>query len=245
MRSLLFVSASDVTMLATAVEAGADGVCLDLESSVALAGKSDARKNVCAFIAAAKPRPSHPLIYVRINDLDTEFIDADLAAILPAGPDGVVLPRCANGQALQHLGARLAVAEAELGLADASTPIIAGVAGTAASIFDLGSFAGASQRLKGLVWSAEDVRAALRAETRPSPDGCYAAPCALARSLTLFAARAANVLAIDGVFPISGDAGAFRRDCEAARRDGFDAKMAIDPNQVAVVNAVFATPAEN
>ena len=240
MRSLLLVSANDETGLAAALEAGADGVCLDLESSVPFAAKSYARKNIFAFVAAAKARPKSPRIYAQVNALDTELLDADLDAVLPAGPDGVILPKCADGQSLQHLGAKLAVKEAECGLADGFTRIIAGAAATAASIFTIGTFAGASRRLKGLIWSSESLAAALGSPASRDLNGCLTTPFALARSLTLIAARAAGVLAIDEISAHPGAGDAFRRECEAARRDGFDAKMAIDRNQVEIINAIFA-----
>jgi citrate lyase subunit beta / citryl-CoA lyase len=241
-RSLLFVSASDETRLAAALEAGADGVCLDLESSVPFAAKLSARKNICAFVAAAKAREQIPCIYVQVNALDTELLDADLDAVLPAGPYGLILPQCADGQSLQHLGAKLAVKEAECGFADGATSIIAGAAATAASIFSMGTFAGASRRLKGLIWSFGSLAAAPGSPASRDLNGCLTAPFALARNLTVFAARAAGVLAIDEISRNSADGDAFRQECEAARRDGFDAKMAINRNQVEIIRAVFAPP---
>ncbi len=240
MRSLLLVSANDETGLAVALEAGADGVCLDLESSVPFAAKFSARKNICAFVAAAKAREQIPCIYVQVNALDTDLLDADLDAVLPAEPHGVILPKCADGQSLQHLGAKLAVKEAEFGLADGFTRIIAGAGATAASIFTMGTFAGASRRLEGFIWSSGNLAAALGSPASRDLNGCLTAPFALARNLTVFAARAAGVLAIDEISRNSGDGDVFRQECEAARRDGFDARMAINQKQVEIINAVFA-----
>jgi citrate lyase subunit beta/citryl-CoA lyase len=240
-RSLLFVSAADEKGLAGALEAGADGVCLDLESSVPSTAKSSARKKICVFVAAAKARERCPCIYVQVNALDTELLDADLDAVLPSGPYGLILPKCADGQSLQHLGAKLAVKEAECGFANGATSIIAGAAATAASIFSMGTFIGASRRLKGLIWSSESLAAALGSKARDR-NGRLTPPFTLARNLTPFAARAAGVLAIDEISPNPGEVDAFRQECEAARGDGFDAKMAIDRIQVEIINAVFASP---
>lgn len=244
MRSIQFAPADSETKLTEVLESAADGVLLDLAGSVPSKAKTRARKNASAWIAAVKAKAHRPLIFVRLNGLETELIDADLDAILPAGPDGVVLPECQNGQAVQHLGAKLAVKEAELGFADGSTRIIAGVAATAASIFNMGTFAHASSRLAGLVWSAEDLSPFLGAEGGGAPHGSYTSPFVFARSLTLFAARAADALAIDGLALHPHDAASFRLECEAAQRDGFDGKMASDLQQVAVINAVFTPPEE-
>ncbi len=133
--------------------------------------------------------------------------------------------------------------EAQCGLPDGATRIIAMAGATALSIFEMGSFAGASRRLLALSWSADELSAALGAERSRDRDGCFAAPYVLARSLTLCAARAAGALAIDAVSPRAPDGAGLRIDCEAARRDGFDGKLAIDRGQVEIINAVF-TPTD-
>jgi citrate lyase subunit beta/citryl-CoA lyase len=233
MRSLLLLPADDEAKLDEALDSRADGVCLDYTDA-------GAREKICAWIAAAKSRTPRPLIFVRVNALDTALIDADLDAIMPEGPDGVVLPKCPGGVALQHLGAKLAVKEAECGFPDGFTRILAMAAGAAASIFNMGSYAGASRRLEGLLWSAENLAAPLGSKTSRDPDGPYAAPYVLARSLTLCAARAAGVLAIDSACAEARDSSALRLECEAARRDGFDGKLALNREQVDIINAVFA-----
>lgn len=244
MRSQLFVPGDSEKKLAKAFASGADCLFLDLEDSVVAAAKPKAREIAFAFLHEAKGKQPRPLLYVRVNGLESGLIEADLDAVTPVAPDGIVLPKCASAAALQHLGAKLAVKEAEHDLADGSTRIIAIVTETAASIFNMGGYAGSSLRLAGLAWGAEDLSACLGAETSRSPDGAYTAPYALARTLTLFAASAADVAAIDGVYLNFRDLAGFRLECEAARRDGFTAKMAIHPAQVAIINEVF-TPSRD
>ena len=244
MRSQLFVPADSEKKLDKSLESAADCLFIDLEDSVALAAKPQARETARAFLEAAKTGSARPQLYVRVNALDSGLIDADLEAVMPGAPDGILLPKCGNGIDLQHLGAKLAVREAECGLADGRTRIIAIATETAGSIFTMGTYAGASRRLAGLTWGAEDLSAALGAETNRLPDGAYAAPYALARTLTLLAAHAAEVMAIDTVYPNFRDLAGFRAECEAARRDGFTAKMAIHPHQVPIINEVFTPSAE-
>lgn len=238
LRSILVVPADHAPALAQALESGADGVCLDLSQPFEAAGQADARANAFALLRAAKAKARRPRLYVRVNDLDTALIDADLDAIMPGAPDGIVL-RCANGAALQHLGVLLAVKEAQYGLADGSTRVIAVAAASPGAIFAMGSFTGASRRLAGLAWSARDLATALGAEIRRDASGSYTAPYALARTLTLCAARSAGVPAFDALASNGDDGPGLRLDCEAARRDGFDGKLAADRDQVAIVNAVF------
>jgi citrate lyase subunit beta/citryl-CoA lyase len=244
MRSLLFVPGDSEKKLAKALECGADALILDLEDSVALAAKPQARSMVAAFVSAARARPARPRLYIRVNPLDGGLTEADLDAILPSQPDGVMLPKSLNGADVQRLGAKLAVREAEHGLADGATRILAIATESARALFGLASYAGASGRLEGLAWGAEDLSADLGAETNKLPDDSYCGPYRLARELTLFGAVAAEVAPIDTVFVNLRDEAGLRAECLAARRDGFTAKMAIHPAQVAVINEVFTPSPE-
>jgi citrate lyase subunit beta / citryl-CoA lyase len=242
MRSQLFVPADSEKKLEKSWSVGADCLLIDLEDSVALAAKPRARAIALAFLQEARKRSNSPLLYVRINAFDSGLVDDDIEVIMQGAPDGILLPKTRAGADVQHLGAKLAVREAEHGYADGATKIIAIATETAASIFHMGTYTGASRRLAGLTWGAEDLSAALGAETNRLPDKNYAAPYQLARALTLFAANAAEVQAIDTIYADFRDAEGFRAECEAARRDGFTAKMAIHPSQVATINEIF-TPA--
>jgi citrate lyase subunit beta / citryl-CoA lyase len=139
----------------------------------------------------------------------------------------------------------LAVEESEHELMDGATRIVAIVTETAASIFNMATYAGASQRLLGLTWGAEDLAACLGAETNRGAAGGYSFPYLLARSLTLFAAASAGALAIDAVHGKFRDLAALRRECETARRDGFAGKMAIHPAQIEIINEIFTPSRES
>jgi citrate lyase subunit beta/citryl-CoA lyase len=244
MRSLLFVPGHDPRKLAKATTCGADALILDLADSVAPASKAPARQMLRDFIFDARRHSQRPRLFVRINGLETGLASDDLDAIMPAGPDGIMLPKSRSGADVQHLGAKLAVREAENGLPDGACAIIPLVTETAASLFGLASYAGASQRLLGLAWGVEDLSVALGAETNRLANGAFAAPYELARTLTLVGARAAQVEPLDTVFTAFRDEAGLRRECEAARRDGFTAKMAIHPAQVPVINEVFTPSPE-
>jgi citrate lyase subunit beta/citryl-CoA lyase len=161
---------------------------------------------------------------------------------MTVAPDGIVLPKAAGGRDVALLDARLAVREALHGLEDGATRIVVLATETPGAIFALGSYGGASPRLAGLAWSADDLSAAIGAATSRI-DGAWSEPMRVARSLTLFAAAAAGVQAIDGVYGDYKDAAGLKRDCDAARRDGFTGKLAIHPDQVAIINAAFGVSA--
>jgi citrate lyase subunit beta/citryl-CoA lyase len=244
MRSLLFVPGDSEKKLAKALESGADALILDLEDSVALAAKPRARGLVREFLGASSVRAGRPRLYVRVNPFDGDLTEADLDDVMPAGPDGVMLPKSLGAADVQKLSVKLAVREADHGLTDGATRILAIATESARALFGTASYAGASARLEGLAWGAEDLSADLGSETPRLPDGGYTGPYRLARDLTLFAAVAAEAIPIDTVFVNFRDEAGLRAESLAARRDGFTAKMAIHPGQVSVINEIFSPSPE-
>ncbi|CDX44970.1 Citryl-CoA lyase [Mesorhizobium sp. SOD10] len=243
MRSLLFVPGDSERKLEKGFEAGADVVIVDLEDSVAAANKAAARATAAGFISSQKHRMDSA-IYVRVNDLSTGLTDEDLAALVPAKPDGIMLPKSNSGQDVQQLAAKLRVQEAENGLPDGAIRILPIITETAAGVLAAASYAGASARLAGLTWGAEDLSAAIGARSARDESGRYTDVFRLARTMTILAAGAAEVAAIDTVFPDFRDMAAFEAECREAERDGFTGKMAIHPAQVPAINAAFTPSAE-
>ncbi|WP_114946611.1 HpcH/HpaI aldolase/citrate lyase family protein [Microvirga calopogonii] len=244
MRSLLFVPGDSQKKLDKGMSSGADVLLIDLEDSVALDAKEEARRITAAFLAERSKEARRPRLFVRVNGLTTGLIDADLDGVMRSAPDGIVLPKTVGGADVAHLGAKLAVREAEFGLEDGATRILAIATENAAGVFALGTFAGASHRLMGLTWGGEDLSADLGAEVNRGEDGAYTDPYRLARSLTLFGAAAAGIDAIDSVFTNFRDMTGLEAECRTARRDGFVAKMAIHPAQVPVINEAFTPSPE-
>jgi citrate lyase subunit beta / citryl-CoA lyase len=243
MRSLLFVPGDSPRKLEKGVASGADVLLIDLEDSVGLSAKNEGRQVTAAFLAQVRGTAEKPKLFVRVNGLTTGLTDTDLDAVMGAAPDGIVLPKTVGGRDVAHLGAKLGVREAEFGLPDGGTRVIAIATENAAGVFALGTFSGASQRLAGIAWGGEDLSADIGAETNRGDDGSYAEPYRLARALTLLGATAAEVDAIDSVYTNFRDMPGLAAECRQARRDGFAAKMAIHPDQVPVINEAF-TPSE-
>jgi citrate lyase subunit beta/citryl-CoA lyase len=244
MRSLLFVPADSARKLDKAMSSGADALIIDLEDSIALDGKARARDSAAAFLKEALANTQRPYLMVRVNGLQTGLTDADLDAIAPTKPDAIMLPKAEGGAAIVHAAAKLAVREAQSNLPDSHIKILPIATETAAALFMVATFAGASARLIGMTWGAEDLSAELGARANRDEQGRFLDPYRLARSLCLAGAAAAAVPAIDTVFvDFRNDAG-FRRECEEACRDGFVGKMAIHPAQVPIINEVFNPSAD-
>lgn len=243
MRSLLFVPGDSERKLEKGFGAGADVVIVDLEDSVGAANKAVARAVAAGFISS-QGREAGSAIYVRVNDLSTGLTDDDLAALVPAKPDGIMLPKSNSGRDVQQLAVKLRVHEAENGLPDGGIRILPIITETASGVLSAASYAGASPRLAGLTWGAEDLSAAIGARSVRDESGRYTDVFRLARTMTILAASAAEVAAIDTVFPDFRDMVAFETECREAERDGFTGKMAIHPAQVPIINAAFTPTAE-
>ena len=229
LRSLLFVPGDRPERFDKAAVSGADALILDLEDSVVPDRKAAARANVVAFLAE---RPGVPCL-VRVNPLDSEAIDLDVAAIATAAIAGIVLPKAAGAPSISELSARYGAAVDRVKILPIATE-------TAAAIFQLGSYGQVADRLLGLTWGAEDLPAAIGALSARLPDGNYTPPIEMVRALALFAAHAAGVEAIETVFPALDDSEGLTRYVGNARRDGFSGMMAVHPRQVPVINAGFA-----
>ena len=228
LRSLLFVPGDRPDRMEKALASGADALILDLEDAVAAAAKPAARAHIAAFLR--RPRSAIGL-FVRINPLDSGLAADDVAAVLPAGPDGIVLPKSEGGASVAALDALLGDT--------ADVAILPIATETPSAVFGLGTYRGASARLCGLTWGAEDLPAAIGASTSREPDGRYTQPYEIVRALMLFGAHAAGVPAIETVYPAFQDLDGLAAMAARARRDGFAGMMAIHPNQVPVINAAF------
>lgn len=234
LRSLLFVPGDRPERMEKALGLGADALILDLEDAVAPAAKAAARQAVAAFLRGDRKAVR---IFVRINPLDGGLAADDLAAVLPAGPDGIVLPKAEGAPSIAVLDALLA----EGGAAD--LPILPIATETPLAIFRMSDYPALGSRLAGLTWGAEDLPAAIGAQSSRDADGLLTAPYQLARSLTLFAAAAANVPPVETVYPAIRDLDGLAAYAARAARDGFAGMMAIHPAQIAPINAAF-TPGE-
>ena len=232
-RSFLFVPADSQRKMQKAFVSKADALILDLEDSVAAAARSDARALTRENIEGRDDT------WVRINPLDSEDADLDLEAIMPSAPTGIILPKPQSAGDTIDLAFRLDELEEANGLPLGSTRILPLCTERPEALFSLGGYVGATDRLAGLSWGAEDLSTAVGASTNRDESGAWLAPYELARSLCLFAAAAAEVPAIDTVFTDFRDTDGLAKYASNAKRDGFTGMLAIHPAQVDVINKAF------
>ncbi|MCG8369294.1 MAG: CoA ester lyase [Proteobacteria bacterium] len=237
-RSFLFVPADSERKLEKAAGVGADALILDLEDAVAPEAKADARRMAADY---AKGREN---LWIRVNPVDSKYFEADLEAVVPAAPAGIVLPKSRHARDAVRLSEALDAIENRCDIARGRTGIIVLCTELPGALFGLGSYAGRVPRLAGLSWGAEDLSSAVGAATSRDEDGNWLPPYELARSLCLFAAAAAEVPAIDTVYTDFRNREGLLRYAANARRDGFSGMLAIHPAQVEAINDAFEPTTE-
>ena len=247
MRSTLFVPGDSEKKFLKAMSAAGmarpDGLILDLEDSVATSEKPKARQMTASFIAAARRKDNAPRQFVRINPVETGLWREDLAAIMGAAPDGVFQPKCRSGADVMTLANALDEAERSHGLPVGSTRIMAIITEVPISLLNLSSYVGCSARVESMTWGAEDLSAAMGSMGNRDASGAYTSPFRLARDLCLFTATAAGVQPIDTIYGNFKDSKGLEAECKASANDGFTGKIAIHPDQIAVINEVFTPSA--
>ncbi len=243
MRSFLFVPADSERKLAKGPQSGADGLILDLEDSVAADRKAVARDMALAHLRAGD-RSAGPKLYVRVNALDTGLTLGDLATVMQGRPDGIVFPKCVGQHDLDLLGTYLDAFEAREGIEQGATRILTVATESAAAVLALTAGLAKHPRLMGHSWGGEDLMADLGALAKGPAPGVYDDTFKLARTINLLASVAAGVTAYDTVYPDIKNVEGLRTEAREARRMGYGGKIAIHPDQVAVIDEVFTPSAQ-
>ena len=232
-RSFLFVPADSERKLKKAGSAGADALILDLEDAVLPEKRPDAR-----LMAADYVQGRHD-VWVRINPFGSEESVADLEAVMPSAPAGIVLPKPGSAADAIALSTRIDELEKQHDIEQGQTRIMALCTERPEALFTLNSYAKGTPRLDALSWGAEDLSAAVGAATNRDEKGDWLPLYEMARSFCLLAAAIAEVAAIDTVYTDFRDGEGLLGYAANARRDGFSGMLAIHPDQVETINAAF------
>jgi len=234
-RSVLYLPGTNARALAKAKTIPADAIILDLEDSVAPEKKENARALVSE--ALAEGGFGQREVVVRINGFDTPWAAGDIAAVVPAAPDAILLPKVSRSDDVRRMRSALKAASARPHVA------IWAMMETPLGILNAGAIASAAAEdgpeLAAIVVGATDLAAATR--TRQVPGRWTMLPWL---SICVAAGRAFDVSVIDGVYNDFRDPEGFRAECEQGRDLGMDGKAVIHPNQVETCNEVFAPAAE-
>ena len=234
LRSFLFAPGNHARRVEKALTLDADAMILDLEDAVATAEKPATRET----IAAALERPRRGLLYVRVNAVDTEFCYGDLVAIVRPGLDGVILPKVESTAGLATVDWLLAQLERDRGLPPGGIDLIP-IIETARGLDRLGAILAAGTRVRRVAFGAGDFT--LDVNMAWSRDE---AELAHARAAIVTASRAAGIEApLDTVWVDLPDRDGLEASARTSLGFGFQGKMCIHPDQIAIVNRVF-TPSD-
>ncbi len=242
-RTALFAPGSKERVMAKAAESGADAVIFDLEDSVPISAKAEARGLVAQAIdkTAAMPAGARPVVTVRTNAVATGLLADDLAAIVRPGLDAVFLPKAEHVGELQQTAALLDRQEAAAGMKQGTVEIVI-MFESALGVHRCLDLIKASPRVTATCFgSARDGDLQTDLGCNWSIEGTELL---YARSKVLLETRAAgNVLPFDGVFSDLNDEEGLVRDSTLSARLGYVGRTVIHPKQIAPVRQAYAVPA--
>ena len=234
-RSILFVPAHVERFIQSAHTRGADAVQLDLEDSVPLANKEQARN----FLAKNSQYLSSKGcdVIVRINrDLRNCVLDIE-AAILPE-VTAISLPKAMGPEHIRLIDEVMTEVEISKGLSIGQVRLIAMIE-TLESLANVNDLAAACPRLAGLALGTEDL--SLDGGFEPTEENLF-----LPAQQLVYAAKMHRIKAYG--FPASiadySDITVFQKRIERSKAMGFDGAWCIHPTQVPVVNQVYQTTPE-
>jgi citrate lyase subunit beta / citryl-CoA lyase len=243
LRSLLFVPADSERKLIKSQQAGADALLFDLEDSVMPSRKPAARAMLGEYL---KSYSGTSRAWVRVNDLTSGELLSDLSSLAgSAVVEGIMLPKLRGPEDLDTVSHYLDMVETFGGFPAGHLHIIAVCTETPIGLLRLGDVAqGRWPRLAGLLWGGEDLSSAVGATGPRAADGSWRPVYEFARTQCLLASHALEVAAIDTVYVDVRDSAGCRLSSLAARHDGFTAKVAVHPDQVALINEAFTPSLE-
>lgn len=225
-RSVLYIPGSKERALEKATTLAADAIIFDLEDAVAVDEKARARVLLAETLASIDYGSRAKL--VRINALSSDWGAADLDVIASARPEAIVLPKVDAAAQVEAL-ARLLDARPET----ADTAIWA-MMESPQGVLNAAMIARAP-RMAGFVMGTNDLAKDMGCRFRADR-----LPLMTALQMPLMAAKAAGIVAVDGVYNAFRDDQGLRAECEQGRDMGFDGKTLIHPAQLAIANEVFA-----
>lgn len=241
-RTALFAPASRERVMTKALESGADAVIFDLEDSVALAAKPEARTLAAQMIdAAASSGEEHPAIVVRVNARSTGLLAQDLQAVVRPGLEVVLLPKAESADDIRECASLLDREEITHGMRPGSVGIVPMIESALGVVrcFDMLT---ASPRILGsCIGTARDGDLQTDLGCAWSPGGLELL---YARSKVLLDTRAAgaDLQPLDGVFGDLDDEAGLLADSRLSARLGYTGRTVIHPRQLAPVRAAYAVP---
>jgi citrate lyase subunit beta/citryl-CoA lyase len=240
-RSWMFVPGHRQKMIDKALGlAQVDALMLDIEDGVPQQEKQTARQQIGASLVKEREPGTAPARFVRVSAVSYQHISADLAHIVQPGLDGLVLPKVETPQQIQLVDAILRDRERQVGITLGKIALLIAIE-SPRGLLNAYGIATASPRVTGLLFGAEDLGKELGLPFRREAE---ASELLFPRSTLVVAAAAANIQAVDGVWPDLSDAEGLKRYALQSRRLGFSGMSLIHPGQIETINQIFGPSAE-
>lgn len=234
-RALLYMPGDDLRKITKATTLGVDCICMDMEDGVALNRKAEARLTIVNALRTLDFGRAEKL--ARINPVGSGLEIEDLQSVLPAHPDGIVVPKVEHAGQVRWVSEQLTLAEKVNGWLANSIRLIVMVE-TALGVVNLGEIVSSDPRLQALIFGAEDLAGDIGAvRTRQGWEVFYA------RSAVVTYASAYNLQAIDLVYVDFNDTEGLVKESVQGVELGYSGKQVIHPNQITPVQQAF-TPSD-
>jgi citrate lyase subunit beta/citryl-CoA lyase len=234
-RSFLYVPANREKFLDKAIGLPADAFILDLEDSVPVPEKENAR----AGVKATAPKIADHRVWVRVNGFKTGLAEADLDAVIGVkGIAGIFLPKVETRDDVLRWDRTIAALEKTRGLNVGSTRLVISIE-SALGVLNAFDMSVAASRVASLSFGgAQDGDLNTDLGCIWSSDG---PEMMTARGMALIAARAARFDSpLDGVFADVRDPEGFAKDTALSRRLGYRGRKLIHPSQIEPCNRLYA-----
>ena len=232
-RTRLYLPGNEPKFLPNAALHRPDAVVLDLEDSVAPNEKDAARALVRNALRGVDFGDAEVMVRINQGRIGLD----DLRAVVPHGPDCIVIPKCEDQEAVKLVESEVLAIERDV--KSRRSILLLPIIESALGVVHAFAIASASSRVCALAIGLEDYTADIGVER--TPEGRESL---FARASVVNAAKAAGVQALDSVFSDVDDLEGLRRSTLEARSLGFEGKGCIHPRQIPVVHAAFAPTAQ-
>lgn len=230
LRTMLFMPGNNPGMLVSADNLEADAIIYDLEDAVSTSQKDAARDLVASALRTLSYKNS--VVTVRINPTDSPYWKDDIRAIIPAGPDGLVIPK-SNKDTAKEVFDFIDEFTKENNIENNLKYYM--LVESARGILELEDIVKQSDRIEGLLLGAEDYSVDMQVKRTEGSEEI-----AFARYRIVTVAKAYGLNAIDTPFTDIDNMEGLRKDTKFVKTIGFNGRLIVGPRQVFAVNEMFS-----
>lgn len=236
MRSLMFVPGHNIKLLESSLRRDADILVLDIEDSVPIEDKQNARNNIKAFVKRQEAK--NKIIFPRVNDRESGALLQDAYQLTIEGISGFMYPKAQKGEDIYFFGKLLETIEYEKGFPIGSFKIIPLIETTSA-VMNIQDICTASRRVVAVAFGCEDFVSDLRGIHDIEGLSIYTA-----RSLISIGARASGVVPIDTVHIRVHDLVDLEQNLKIGKKLGFEGMLVLNPKELQLVNKYYSPSKE-